>query len=124
MEKTKLLAKLLNNSPSNGGLNATNYPNPHGLRSYITDDGSYGGQMMPKGNGWLGRISDLNGNIMTEFSTGDEIGDFPALVPTLTQNELTDIVSNKNITPSAYKKAQEFANVLRSMGKNPFKDFN
>lgn len=105
-----------------GGLNATNRPNPYGLRAYKNDDGSYGGQMMPKWQGYMGPISDLNGNLMTEYSTGDEKGDFPSIVPTLDQQELTEIVSNKNITPSAYKKARDFANILRSQNKNPFFD--
>ena len=117
----KYAKALMNLSPGEGGLSYGDYPNIYGLRAY-KQDGGYGGQMMPKGSGWLGPISTLNGSVMTEFSTGDEKGDFPSIVPTLNQDELTQIISNQNITPSAYKKAQDWANQRRSQGLNPFKD--
>ncbi len=119
--KALKLAALLGGSPQSGGLAYGDRPSQYGLRSYLEGNG-YGGQMMPKSSGWLGPISDLNGNVMTEFSVGDEKGDFPSIVPTLTQQELTQIISNKNVTDSAYKKAQEWANKRRAQGLNPFKD--
>ena len=39
---------LFNTVPSQGGLLATNYPNPYGLRAFVKPDGTYGGEMMPK----------------------------------------------------------------------------
>lgn len=119
--KALKLAALLGGSPQSGGLAYGDRPSQYGLRSYPEGNG-YGGQMMPKSSGWLGPISDLNGNVMTEFSVGDERGDFPSIVPTLNQQELTQIISNKNVTDSAYKKAQEWANKRRAQGLNPFKD--
>jgi len=115
------LAALLGKSPQQGGLMYGNRPAPYGLRAYPEGKG-YGGQMMPKTSGWLGPSSDLNGNIMTEYGVGDEKGDFPSMVPTLNQEELTQIISGKNVTDSAYKKAQEWANQRRAQGLSPFRD--
>ena len=42
--------------PNNGGLNATNRPNPFGLRAFQLPNGNYGGQMMPKETGFHGLI--------------------------------------------------------------------
>jgi hypothetical protein len=119
--KALKLAAMLGATPQQGGLMYGDRPNPYGLRAY-QENGQLGGQMMPKSTGWLGPISDLNGNVMTEFGVGDERGDFPSMVPTLNQEELTAIVSGKQVTPSAYKKAQDFANQRRAQGLNPFKD--
>ncbi len=56
--------------PSQGGLLATNYPNPYGLRAFVKPDGTYGGEMMPKTTGWQGLIPSLNGGYITEYSLG------------------------------------------------------
>jgi hypothetical protein len=126
MDKYNLkLAKLLKNAtPEQGGLSVGNYPNPYGLRAYQNDDSTYGGQMMPKTTGWKGVNYNPKGEAVTELSIGDQLGDFPSIVPTLNANELNQIVQYENITPSARQKAQEFANLRRSQGLSPFKDYN
>ena len=122
---TLKLAQLLQGAqPEQGGLSVGNYPNPYGLRSYQKPNGSYGGQMMPKTTGWQGIHKNPQGQDMTEFSMGDDKGDFPSIVPTLNANELAQIVQKQNITPSARQKAQEFADLRRSQGLSPFKDYN
>lgn len=121
MDNLRLAQLLYANSPSNGGLNATNYPNPYGLRAYKNQDGSYGGEMMPKYTGWLGPLLNSEGDTMTEYSTGDDKGDFPSMVPGLSAEEIGNILRG-NITDSAYRKALEFANQRRAQGLSPFKD--
>ena len=119
------LAQLLQGvQPEQGGLSVGNYPNPYGLRAYQNPNGSYGGQMMPKTTGWMGVHKNSKGQDMTEFSMGDNKGDFPSIVPTLNANELAQIVQKQNITPSARQKAQEFADLRRSQGLSPFKGYN
>lgn len=119
------LAKLLQDAqPEQGGLSVGNYPNPYGLRAYQNLNGSYGGQMMPKTTGWQGVHYNPKGQAITELSIGDDIGDFPSIVPTLNAQELAQIVQKNNITPSARQKAQEFADLRRSQGLSPFKDYN
>ena len=119
------LAQLLQGAqPSQGGLSVGDYPNPYGLRAYQKPSGIYGGQMMPKTTGWQGVHKNSQGQDMTEFSIGDNKGDFPSIVPTLNANELAQIVQKQNITPSAKQKAQEFADLRRSQGLSPFKDYN
>jgi len=119
------LAQLLQGAqPEQGGLSVGNYPNPYGLRAYQNPNGSYGGQMMPKTTGWMGVHKNPKGQDMTEFSMEDNKGDFPSIVPTLNANELAQIVQKQNITPSARQKAQEFADLRRSQGLSPFKDYN
>jgi hypothetical protein len=122
--KIKLAQLLQGAQPTQGGLSVGNYPNPYGLRAYQNPNGTYGGQMMPKTTGWQGVNKNLQGQDVTELSIGDQRGDFPSIVPTLNANELAQIVQNQNITPSARQKAQEFANLRRSQGLSPFKDYN
>ena len=69
--------------PYKGGLNATNRPNPFGLRAFPYKDG-YGGEMMPKETGFQGLIEGLSGNNITEFSTGG-VNDEP-FYPLVTEN--------------------------------------
>jgi hypothetical protein len=125
------LAQLLQNAqPEQGGLSVGNYPNPFqnpnanggGLRAYKNDDGTYGGQMMPKYTGWMGVQTNPKGQSVTELSIGDNIGDFPSIVPTLNKKELNEIVQHEKIMPSARQKAQEWADLRRSQGLSPFKD--
>jgi hypothetical protein len=119
------LAQLLQGAqPEQGGLSVGNYPNPYGLRAYTKPNGTYGGQMMPKTTGWQGVNKNPKGQDVTELSIGDAMGDFPSIVPTLNANELAQIVQKQNITPSARQKAQEFADLRRSQGLSPFKDYN
>ena len=120
---TLKLAQLLQGAqPEQGGLSVGNYPNPYGLRAYQNPNGTYGGQMMPKTTGWQGVHYNPKGQAVTELSIGDDIGDFPSIVPTLNKNELNEIVQHENIMPSARTKAQEWAILRRSQGLNPFKD--
>lgn len=122
---TLKLAQLLQNAqPSQGGLSVGNYPNPYGLRAYQNPNGTYGGQMMPKTTGWQGIHYNPKGQAVTELSIGDDIGDFPSVVPTLNANELNQIVQYEKIIPSARQKAQEWADLRRSQELSPFKDYN
>lgn len=113
--------------PSKGGLMVADYPNKYGLRAYPIEDKKgnitgYGGEMLPKSVGWLGVKKDPKGLAMTEFSIGDGRGDFPTMVPTLSNDEINSIVKDKNITNSVEIKARQFANERRSQGKSPFYD--
>ena len=82
---------LLGNA-NNGGLNATNRPNPFGLRAFPYKDG-YGGSMMPKGTGFHGLIEGLNGNNITEYSMGGVNGQpfFPSVTENLYEGQINDI---------------------------------
>jgi hypothetical protein len=83
---------LLNN-PYKGGLNATNRPNPFGLRAFKLDENTYGGSMMPKGTGFHGLIEGLNGNNITEYSMGG-VGNqpfFPSVTENLYEGQINDI---------------------------------
>ena len=82
-------------NPYSGGLNATNRPNPFGLRAFPYQ-GGYGGEMMPKGTGFHGLIEGLNGNNITEFSTGGVNGEpfYPLVTEKLYDGQINDI---KNI---------------------------
>lgn len=107
--------------PSSGGLKATNRPNPYGLRSYPTDTG-YGGEMLPKDEGWLGVLEGLekmSGQKVTEFSSEDDKGSYPTVVPTLTEKELNMVLKGK-ITPTIDKKAREFRDYRVKQGLSPF----
>lgn len=118
---------LLTTDTSKGGLSATNYPAPYGLRAYMLPDGTYGGQMMPKYSGWLGEQKSIAypDSISTELSIGDEKGDFPAMTPNLTQKQLIRLLSlksNQKIPKDIYDTAKEFADVRRKHNQSPFKD--
>ena len=82
---------LLGNA-NNGGLNATNRPNPFGLRAFPYKDG-YGGSMMPKGTGFHGLLEGLNGNNITEYSMGgvNEQPFFPSVTENLYEGQINDI---------------------------------
>lgn len=115
---------LLDAAPSTGGLLATNYPNPYGLRAYPMGNGLLGGEMMPKYIGWMGvqkGLGKLKGDAVTEYSTGDEKGDFPSIYPNMPAN-LLNMVLHGNVTPEIYKNAQAFANFRRNSGLSPFRD--
>lgn len=116
---------LLDYAPSNGGLNATNYPNPYGLRAYRMLDGTYGGEMMPKYTGWLGVQPNANGGVSTELSASDDKGEFPLMVPTLTPAQLSlllGLTDNQKVPRDIVNTASDFANVRRMQGLSPFKD--
>lgn len=127
-DKNELMANaLLGKSPQNGGLNATNYPNQWGLRAYEKQDGSYGGQMMPKYNGWQGQLNNLAhpSSVSTEISVGDDIGEFPAIAPNTTNEQLARLLVLKDgerMPDDILQTAQDFANKRRIQGLSPFKD--
>ena len=79
-------------NPYSGGLNATNRPNPFGLRAFPYNDG-YGGEMMPKGTGFHGLIEGLNGNNITEFTMGGVNGEpfYPSVTENLYEGQINDI---------------------------------
>jgi hypothetical protein len=123
---TRLLTGLLDNLPSNGGLNATNYPNQWGLRAYKEGDG-YGGDMMPKYTGWLGQQPNIAhpNNVSTELSVADDIGEFPSMTPNLDKEQLNRLLSLKDgqrMPNDIYNSALQFANQRRDKGLSPFKD--
>lgn len=125
--KNHVMGGLLNQSPSNGGLNATNYPNQWGLRAYKNTNGSYGGEMMPKYNGWQGLHQNIAypDSVSSELSIGDSQGDFPAIVPDTTPEQLLRILALKNderMPIDIVKTAQDFANKRRALGLSPFMD--
>jgi hypothetical protein len=123
MDDSQILSLLFANPLQQGGLSASNYNNPYGLRAYPLPQGGYGGEMMPKSTGWMGILKGMGknkGQDMTEYSTGDERGDFPSIVPTLTSEELKKILNSGVISQQAYIKAQQHADALRSQGLSPF----
>jgi len=113
--------------PAKGGLAYKDYPNPYGLRAYQKNNGSYGGEMLPKSVGWLGELEglgQLKGSKVTELSLEDELGSFPAVVPTLDEYEKEE-VRKGNITLSIYKKAVEWRDLMLKQNQSPFyNEFN
>ena len=128
------LAALLGGSPQQGGLSYGDYPNPYqnpnanggGLRAYKEGTG-YGGQMMPKGQGWLGELPNTGtpGSVSTELSVGDSRGDFPSITPNTSADQLKRLLAlkpNQRMPNDIYNTALDFANQRRASGLNPFKD--
>jgi len=114
-------------NPAMGGLLATNYPNQWGLRAYKNQDGSYGGEMMPKWTGWQGLLANTAypGSVSSELSVGDEKGDFPSIVPDTTPQQLNKLLSLKEsekMPQDIYETARKFAEQRRALGLSPFKD--
>jgi hypothetical protein len=113
--------------PNKGGLSVKNYPTPYGVRAYpITDKKGnvtgYGGEMLPKSVGWLGLLEGkgkLKGSAVTEFSSEDEKGNFPLVVPTLDMNERESIAKGI-VTPEIYKKAILWRDLMQSQGESAF----
>ena len=126
---------LVNTMPSQGGLLATNYPNPYGLRSWQDEQGNYQGQMMPKTTGWQGLIPSLNGGYITEYSLGGNTSKEP-FYPMVTQEMTPQMIKNtqlleagllspespeaKALRENAYKQYLK----LQQQGKSAFKDYN
>lgn len=117
----------LTQQPSQGGLLYMDYPNPYGVRAYPLKDKKgnikgYGGEMLPKDVGWLGLIpgqGEFKGSNITEFSSDDEYGSFPTVVPTLTETE-RDKIARGEVTKEMYKKAVEWRDLMKSQGMSPF----
>lgn len=88
----------------------------------------------PKGEGWLGVLPLSDGNVATEYSmqsqavkVGDQMVDFPTLVPTLNQEEvnlmLSDIIPNRKPIPEPIvQKAIKHAKQRLDKGLSPFKE--
>lgn len=120
--------------PSQGGLVATNYPNPYGLRAFQMEDGTYGGQMMPKTTGWQGLIPAMNGGYITEYSIGGAGGQ--PFMPVVTQNMTPEMIQNVQLLEAGllspdseqaqalYRNAQqEYERLMKEQG-TAFKDYN
>lgn len=112
--------------PSQGGLNATNYPNQWGLRAY-KDGIGYGGEMMPKYTGWLGVLANTAhpGDVSTEISVGDNYGEFPSMSPSLNADQIKRLLAVKEgqkIPRDIVNTAKGDADKRRALGLSPFKD--
>jgi hypothetical protein len=124
------LAALLGKSPKQGGLMYGDYPHPFrnpnveggGLRAYINKDGSYGGEMMPKGQGWLNEQMTPQGQTMTELSVGNGQMDFPSLTPNQPPELVRQIVNTGEVSPQAYRNALDWAMSRKAKGLSPFRD--
>jgi hypothetical protein len=71
-----------------------------------------------KGRGYFG-VLDTKRGPMTEFSSEDEKGEYPLVVPTLTKKELEKLKSEE-VTPEIEDKARSWAETRRKVGKSPF----
>ena len=95
-----------------------------GLKRYSTEEGlaphglRHAGDSA-KGKGYFGYLDTPQGHPMTEFSSEDEEGEYPLVVPTLTKEELKTLKSEKS-TPEIEDKAQSWAKSRRKAGKSPF----
>jgi hypothetical protein len=130
------IINMIQKLPQSGGLSASNYPNPYGLRSFPLDSNSYGGEMMPKTSGWQGLIPSLldSNQKITEFYLGGEGGE--PFYPMVTENMTPEMIQNirlleagkldknsqqvKQLENNAY---QQYL-IRKSMGLSPFKDYN
>lgn len=122
-------------NPSMGGLRATNYPNPYGLRAFQLPSGEYGGQMMPKTTGWQGEIPAIGGGAITELSLGGNTPNEP-FFPMVTKNMTPEMVGNvkkleagllSDESPEAKQlRANAYQEYLRrkALGLSAFKDYN
>jgi hypothetical protein len=73
-----------------------------------------------KGKGYFGKLPTGDG-FATEISIADDSGrSFPALVPTLTQDEVNALLRGNDVTDDMYRKAELFANYRQSQGMSPF----
>jgi len=72
-----------------------------------------------KGKGYFGYLDTPQGHVMTEFSSEDEKGEYPLVVPTLTKKELEKLRS-EGVTPEIEDKAHSWAETRRKAGKSPF----
>jgi len=95
-----------------------------GLKKYSTEEGlaphglRHAGDSV-KGKGYFGYLDTPSGRPMTEFSSEDEKGEYPLVVPTLTKKEL-ERVKSEDITPEIQDKARSWAETRRKAGKSPF----
>ena len=77
-----------------------------------------------KGSGYFGELKRPNGGISTELSIGvgfdGKETQIPLLVPTLTQQEISYLLSGNQPTDEIVQKAIEHAKMRMSQGKSPF----
>lgn len=88
---------------------------PFGMR----EDGT------PKSTGFLGRLKNKRGDIVTEFSAEEDGMFFPLIVPTLSKKELEVVMKateddTVEIPDSVYKKAMDHAKKREKEGKSSF----
>ena len=80
----------------------------------------------PKGPGWLGPLPHVGGGVSTELSIGVNLDGkeqlIPALVPTLTQDEINHLLGGGSPTEAIVNKAVAHAQPLLAAGKSPFKE--
>ena len=79
----------------------------------------YGGNGA-KGLGFFGPLQTADGSVMNEFSTDDESGQYPLVVPTLSRAELGSLLAGQDISQAIYDKARAFADQRRAAGRSPF----
>ena len=73
-----------------------------------------------KGKGYFGLLPSSEG-VSTEISMTDNSGrSFPSLVPTLTKEEVNQLLSGQNINDDIYRKAEMWANSRQAAGMSPF----
>ena len=122
-------------TPMQGGLFATNYPNPYGLRAFEMSPGVYGGEMMPKTIGWQGLIPNMdNTGYITEYSIGGAQGQ--PFMPMVTQNMTPEMIDNVKLleagllsqdSPEAIalreNARKEYERLIKQQG-TAFKDYN
>jgi hypothetical protein len=74
----------------------------------------------PKGNGYFGALSDSFGNVVTELSIGVELDgtetEIPLIVPTLTYEELSHLLSGGEPSRETVGKAVSHARGRRALG--------
>ena len=128
--------KVTEKDPRHGGLKATNYPNPYGLRTWQDEAGIYHGQMMPKTSGWAGEIPAITPNrTITEFSLGGgNINEpfFPMVYKDISPNHIEVIKDyeaglrddSDPLVQEVKDRARQKAQQLVDQNKSPFKDYN
>lgn len=93
---------------------------------YSTDKYGYRADGSPKGNGFLGPQKTPDGRVMTEYTIGVKIDgketEIPTLVPTLTKEELGELVKTGKVTDAVADKAIAHAKERMAQGKSVFAD--
>jgi hypothetical protein len=68
-----------------------------------------------KGKGYFGELPTKSGR-----TAGNDEGEYPLIVPTLTKKELNHLLADKKPTDEIYDKAESWANERKKNGKSPF----
>ena len=74
----------------------------------------------PKGKGYFGALRNPNGGVSTEVSANMDGFEFPLLVPTLTKDEINQVMLGESIPESVYAKAYKYAMDRQAQGLSPF----